>query len=276
MDDGRTHEITTADGVTIAGTVTGQGPPLVFSPGGIGDAELDWQAMLPYLTDRFTCFTPSLRGRGLSGDHTSLGVHQLIDDLVAYVDSIAEPAGLVGWSAGGMVLGVAAKAQAVDAVAAVEPTMFHLMDDAERAALAAAVATLRDLAADGRLTEAVRTFLSVAFNPKEVAAVDETGYFGATGRYVPTLLKQLAQTMQSDSPGPADPAVLGAISAEVLIVYGSDTKRFLAAGAEYVAERIPDATLHELPGVGHAAPLTHPETVAAVLRDFFTSRAKLL
>ncbi len=68
MSNQRTHQATTTDGVTIAGTVHGQGPPLVFSPGGIGDGGLDWQALVGHLTGRFTCYLPSLRGRGLSGD----------------------------------------------------------------------------------------------------------------------------------------------------------------------------------------------------------------
>lgn len=273
MSDRHTHEVTTTDGVTVAGTVHGDGPPLVFTPGGIGDGELDWRAVLPHLTDRFTCRLPSLRGRGLSGGHPDLRLDRLVDDLVAYVDTIGEATGLVGWSAGGMVLAVAARSDAVDAVAAFEPTMFHLMGADERAALGAAVVRLRELAADGNLAEAVRTFLSVPFTDDEIAAADEAGYFEATGRYVPTLLNQLAQTMRSDSPGPEDPAVLGAISAEVLVMYGSETKPFLAAGARYVADHVPNATLREIPGVGHAAPLTHPERVAEVLSDFFASNS---
>lgn len=271
MSDHRRHEITADDGAAIVGTVRGQGPPLVFSPGGIGDAELDWQRVVPHLTDRFTCYLPSLRGRGLSSEHADLRLGRLVDDLAAYVDSVGEQAGLVGWSAGGMVLALAAESDSVAAVVAVEPTMFHLMDDEERAGLAAAVGRLRELAADGNMSEAVRAFLGVAFSEAELADVDETGYFDAAGRYAPTLLNQLAQTMKSEGPGPDDPSVLGAISAEVLVLYGSDTKPFLRAGASYVADHVPHAALREMPGVGHAAPLTHPEVVAEALGEFFSS-----
>jgi pimeloyl-ACP methyl ester carboxylesterase len=266
----RTHDVTTTDGVTIAGTVHGQGPPLVFSPGGIGDGDLDWQALLPHLSGRFTCYLPSLRGRGLSGDHPDLSLSRLIDDLVAYVDSIGEATGLVGWSAGGMALAVAARSATVNAMAAVEPTIFLLMDDQERAALGGAVARMRELAAEGDVAEAVRAFLAVPFNDEEIAMADAAGYFEATGRYVPTLLNQLAQTMQSEVPGPDDPAVLGAISASVLVLHGSDTKPFLAAGAQHVADHVPDATLHEIAGAGHAAPLTHAEALAESLTNFFS------
>lgn len=270
MSSQRTHYVTTTDGVRIGGTVHGQGPPLVFSPGGVGDGDLDWQAVLPHLTGRFTCYLPSLRGRGLSGDHPDLRLSRLEDDLVAFVDSLGAPAGLVGWSAGGIVLAVAGKSQAVGAAAAFEPTMFRLLDDHERAALGAAVTGMRESATEGRMEEAVRSFLAFPFNDEEIALADQAGYFEATGRYVPTLLNQIAQTMQSEGPVPDDPAVLGAISTELLVLHGSDTKPFLLRGARHVAEHVPNATLREIHGAGHAAPLTHPEALADALARFFS------
>jgi pimeloyl-ACP methyl ester carboxylesterase len=96
MSSQRTHYVTTTDGVTIGGTVHGQGRPLVFLQGIIGDGDLDWQALLPHLTDRYTCHLPSMRGRGLSCDHPDLGLGRVVDDFLIYVDSIGEPTGLVG------------------------------------------------------------------------------------------------------------------------------------------------------------------------------------
>lgn len=69
MPERRTHHVTTTDGVTIGGSVHGQGPPLVFLQGVIGDADLDWGPTVEHLADRFTCHLVSLRGRGPSGDH---------------------------------------------------------------------------------------------------------------------------------------------------------------------------------------------------------------
>jgi pimeloyl-ACP methyl ester carboxylesterase len=64
--------------------------------------------------------------------------------------------------------------------------------------------------------------------------------------------------------------VLGAISAPVLVLYGSDTKPFWTAGARHVADHVPNARIHQIPGAGHAAPLTHPEALAEALTGFFT------
>lgn len=58
MGNQRMHHVTTTDGVTIAGTVHGQGSSLMFLPGVMGDGDLDWQGLLPHLTDRFTCHLP--------------------------------------------------------------------------------------------------------------------------------------------------------------------------------------------------------------------------
>lgn len=71
------------------------------------------------------------------------------------------------------------------------------------------------------------------------------------------LLNLLKQDMEHGDPA-ADPTVLGAISAPVMVLLGSDTKHFFAASAQHVADHVPNARRQEIPGVGHAAPLTHP------------------
>ena len=166
MSNQRTHYVTTTDGVTIGAAVHGQGPPLVFLQGIMGDGDIDWQALLGYLTSRFTCHLPSWRGRGLSGDHPDLSFGRMVDDVLAYVDSISERTGLVGWSAGSNLALAAAGAQpdAVDAVALVGPIMPWLMDEHERAALGDAVARMGELAAEGKLTDAARAFAAFPFN----------------------------------------------------------------------------------------------------------------
>jgi len=270
MSNQRTHYVTSTDGVTIGATVHGQGPPLVFLHGAIGDGDIDWQALLPQLTDRFTCHLPSLRGRGLSGDHPDLGLGRIIDDYLAYVDSIGQPTGLVGWSAGANhALAVAARSDTITAVAPYEPVANSRMDEQEQATLGEAVARMGELAAEGNLTAAVRAFAGWPFNDVDIAMAEDAGYFEATGRYVPNLLRIFQQLAEYESPMPDDPAVLGAISAPVLVLLGSDTKPYATAAARHVTDHVPNARVHEIPGAGHAAPLTHPEALAEALTEFF-------
>ncbi|MBF8185227.1 alpha/beta hydrolase [Nonomuraea sp. K274] len=272
MKTQRTHYVTTTDGVTIGGTVHGQGRPLVFLHGGIGDGDIDWDRLLEHLTGRFTCHLPSMRGRGLSGDHPDLSPGRQVDDVLAYVDSIGGPTGLVGWSAGAnLALGAAARSDAVDAVVLVEPPMRGLMDEREQAVIGDAVARMGELAAEGDLTAAVRAFAGGPFNDEEMAVAEEAGYFEAAGRYVPHLLNMLQQVVAYEGPTAEDPAVLGAISAPVLVLHGSDTMPFYHASARHVADHILNARVREIPSAGHAAPLTHPETLAKTFAEFFVA-----
>jgi pimeloyl-ACP methyl ester carboxylesterase len=76
-------------------------------------------------------------------------------------------------------------------------------------------------------------------------------------------------------PKPEDPTVLGAISAPVLVLRGTDTTPFLTTSAQYVADHVPDAQIREIPNAGHATPLTHPELLAEALTKFFPPAQQL-
>ena len=64
--------------------------------------------------------------------------------------------------------------------------------------------------------------------------------------------------------------MLGAISAPVLVLVGSDTKPYATDGVRYVADHVPNARMHEIGGAGHAVPLTYPEALAEALKKFFS------
>lgn len=270
MSSRRTHYVSTSDGVTLGGTVHGQGPPLVFVHGALGDGDLDWQALVVHLNDRYTCHLPSWRGRGLSGDHSDLSLGRRIGDVLAYVDSIGEATGLVGWSAGAyLALAATTQSEAVNAVAAVEPVMASAMDDQDRADLGGTLARMDDLAADGRLTEAMRAFAGFVLNSGEITRLENAGYFEAAGNYVLNLLELHRQMANHQGPVVDDPAVLATISASVLVLHGSDTKPYFTRGARLVADHVLNARSQEIAGAGHAAPLTHSTALAAPVAEFF-------
>jgi len=272
MSNQRTHYVTTTDAVTMGGSVHGQGPPLVFLHGSLGDGDIDWQALLSQLTGRFTCYLPSRRGRGLSGDHPDHSPGRVVNDIIAYVDSIEAPTGLVAWSAGAT-LALAAmgtQSDAVTAVAVYEPPLGPVMDEQQRAARGGAVARMVELAAEGRLTDAARAWADFVFHDEEVAALESAGYLESVGRYVPVLLNDIQQAMQPEGPDPADPQDLERISVPVLVLHGPDTRPFFTAAAQHVADHVPNPQLEEIPGAGHAAPLTHPEALAEALTEFFS------
>ncbi|HUP70798.1 MAG TPA: hypothetical protein VM142_13435 [Acidimicrobiales bacterium] len=92
MSENRIHRARSADGTEIAGRVFGDGPPLVLvQPPGV-DPDIAFEALLPHLAERFTCYLPSIRGREPSGDNPDHSPPRLQEDINAFVDSIAEPA----------------------------------------------------------------------------------------------------------------------------------------------------------------------------------------
>ncbi len=49
--------------------------------------------------------------------------------------------------------------------------------------------------------------------------------------------------------------VLGGVEAPVLILWGTETLPFFEAAAKEVAACLPNASLEEIPGAGHGAPV---------------------
>ena len=179
----------------------------------------------------------------------------MVDDLLAYVDSIGEPTGLVGWSGGGTcALAVAAQSDAVTAVAPFEPGILSLADEQEQAAHRRTPSPAR-ASWPPKGTWRLRLAPSLVFpsttrrspwprtpaTSRPQAATSRTCSTSSSKRWSPKT-------------PPLTPAVLGAISAPVVVLLGSDTKPFFTASARYVADHVPNARMHEIPGAGHAAP----------------------
>ena len=64
--------------------------------------------------------------------------------------------------------------------------------------------------------------------------------------------------------------MLGAISAPVLMLRGSDAKPFMTRSVQHVTDHVPNARIQEIPGAGACAPLTRPEPLANALTEFFS------
>ena len=271
---GRVQVAISADGTEIVGRVRGQGPPLVLVHGGLGDGEVAYEALVTYLADRFTCYTPSTRGRGLSGDNPDHSPPRLQEDVTGFVDSIGEPVRLVGWSgSGAWVLGAAAHSDSVAAVAIYEPGVIGVGGDDDIARLAAAMQQVGSAAADGRNLDALHAFLPGIGTDNEIAALKETPFYEQWTGAIPALLRFVEQDMSYKGPRSTDPEALGQVAAPVLLLRGEQTLlgTFFADVERYVAQHVVDAHVRELPGVGHFAPLLEPQPVAKELISFFES-----
>lgn len=63
------------------------------------------------------------------------------------------------------------------------------------------------------------------------------------------------------------------VAVPTVVGYGTDTSVEHAYGARWLAARLPDASLHSIPGAGHFASRTHPEEFAAFARSVAASVA---
>ena len=271
---GRVQVAISADGTEIVGRVRGQGPPMVLVHGGLGDGELAYEALVPHLADRFTCYTPSTRGRGLSGDNPDHSPPRLQEDVTGFVDSIGEPVGLVGWSgSGAWVLGAAARSDSVAAVAIYEPGVIGVGGKGDIARLSAAMQQVGAAAADGRNLDAVHAFLPGICTDNEIAALEETPFYEQWTGAIPVLLQFVEQDMSYKGPRSTDPEALRQVAAPVLLLRGERTLlgTFFAEVERYVAQHVVDAHVRELPDVGHFAPLLEPQPLAKELISFFDS-----
>ena len=271
MTEQRIHRAVSADGTEIAGRIHGQGPPLVLFHGAPHDGDLAWEAMVPHLADRFTCYLPSWRGRGLSGDSEDHSPPRQVEDATAFVDSIGGPVYVAGWSVGvAATLGAAANSDAVAAVALYEPTVLPAMREDDLADLDATFQQIGAAVADGRLADAARAFHPFVATNDELAALD-ADYYERSGPAFPPLLRTLQAYQTYEGPKSTDPEAMARITAPVLLLRGQQTRRatFYTIAEQYVAEHVADPHLRELPGIGHFAPTLTPEPVAEALVSFF-------
>lgn len=269
MDEDWIHRAISDDGTEVVGRVHGQGPPLVLVHGGVGDGENSWRFLLPFLSKQFTCYTMSLRGRGLSAENPDQSPERLIEDVAAFAESIGEPAGLVGHSSGGaFALGAAAQAARVPAVAAYEPALPELSQEL-RARYQDAFARVRHAAAEDRLTDAVQIiFDDIALaNDEELAALSAAGAAELLAPNVPIHVRDLTRYL---SYRPFD-ASRERLTMPVLLLHGSRTHAAYTSVVRRLAGRLADPHVREIAGAGHMAPLLAPKPVADELTRFFAA-----
>jgi pimeloyl-ACP methyl ester carboxylesterase len=273
MTADRIHRAVSADGTEIAGRVHGQGPPLVLVHSPVHDGDMAWEALLPHLADRFTCYLPSLRGRGPSGDNPDHSPPRFQEDVDAFVDSIGQPVCLMGWSDGAnLALGAAARSGRVAAVAAYEPAVYALMREGDLARFGSAIEQQMEAVADGRPLDAVQIFLRFICNQDELAAV-EPAYLEQQASLHPLVMEEVEQEASYDGPQSTDPEMLERITAPVLVLVSQEGAlgTFFADSAQHIARHVAESHVRELSDVGHFAPLVAPERVASQLISFFES-----
>ena len=263
-----------AAGTSYPAIVAGEGPPVVFVHGMLGDNRV-WAGLAEATAahgHRFVAYTQRGFGPGSRADEP-FSRDRLTDDLLAILAAAGEPADLVGWSyAGPIVLRAAARApDRVRRVVLFEPYVPELIADdtpAHRAANEAFGAAM------GPTAEAMEAGDTVGAARAAVEALLGLGAGGFAAEPPELQAIQLdnaptfAAFWNAGEPTAMTCAELGTIRAPTLVMTGSTTLPAFAEMSKAVAACIPGATTATMEGVGHGGPVAARDAFGHQVLDF--------
>lgn len=260
--------VTSADGTTIAFERTGSGSPLVLVHGAAGDhGRWELFGVRERLADHHTVYAVDRRGRGGSGDTDEYALEREFEDIVAVIDSVDEPANLLGHSFGALCsMEAALRTDNLRSLVLYEPPFpvgEHQLYDSD------ILAEMTALVDEGDDEAALVVFL------REVAGLSPTELDAL--RSAPNWQDRvdLVHTVLREYPAPAeyafDPVRFEALRTPTLLMTGSESPSFYRDALSALEDALPNSRLVVLDGQGHVAMNTAPdrfvEEVLSFIRD---------
>jgi 3-oxoadipate enol-lactonase len=244
----------------VAGPDTGDGPALLLSHGVIENAS-SFDDLVGLLSGTFRVIAYDARGRGeSSGGEGPFGYAELADD----VEALARHLGVdtfvhVGHSMGGrVVLEHAVRYPKRLGGLVVMSARAEAPSAAGRARLEALIEAVRATGSGAGVDMWTSPGDSYYQRAREISAANS----------VSGTIHALAALVAMDSFVPR----LASISAPTLVIAGDRDVDYLQS-AQLMAERMPGASLQELPGVGHFPNLECPELIAEHVSRFVANHA---
>ncbi|NNE23645.1 MAG: alpha/beta hydrolase [Rhizobiales bacterium] len=228
---------------------------------------VQWKSLGEHLENRHCVFTPDLPGYGGSdawpGGHSG-SLASEADFIFGMIEAWEEPVHLVGHSYGGAVaLKIAlGHPEWVRSLTLIEPTVFHLLRDGH--------------AADQRLHATIEA-LSGVVNAAAALGNPAAGmqhfidFWNGDGAWLDThprlrayLVSQIGQVINNFAAANSEDWLLeecARLNCPTMALLGLDSPMPAQRTTEMLAEAIPGARLHMIPGAGHMLPLSDPHIV---------------
>jgi pimeloyl-ACP methyl ester carboxylesterase len=232
-----------------------------------------WRALMERLADRFRVIAVDLYGSGKTAAWPQDQPMHL-DDELALLSSVFRAAGdrfhLVGHSFGGAVALKAALADRDRLLSLVlyEPVLFSvLIADAPESAAAREIFAVRDdtirLVDEGNFNASAQRFVDYWMGDGTWAATPEPRrpVLAAAMRAVKSQWHALFYE-------PTPLSAFAAVDVPTLLLTGTKSKTSALAVARLVTAVLPLVRIEEIEGVGHMAPVTHPDTVNPLIERF--------
>jgi pimeloyl-ACP methyl ester carboxylesterase len=255
---GSMETVTSRDGTPIAYERSGDGLPLVLVHGTTSDHST-WELVLPELQKHFTVYAMDRRGRGESRDGGGAGydIEREFEDLVALIDSIGEPANLLGHSYGAIcALEAALRSPQVRRLVLYEGT-FPVPEGTELyppGALASVRSRLEAGDKEGALTTFYRDIAMIS--PEEIEMLRSLPVWPARVALAPTIPYEMRAFESYVSN--FDPTRLANLRTPTLLLLGGDSPALEKDAAGALDAALPDSQIAVVPHQAHIAHRTAP------------------
>jgi pimeloyl-ACP methyl ester carboxylesterase len=256
-------KITSRDGTTIAYDKKGHGPMLFLVLGAL-NRKGQGKKLTEQLCNDFTVVSYDRRGKGESSDMLPYTTDKEVDDIAALLNELGDEAYIYGHSSG-CILALLAAQKLGDAIKGL--ALYELPYDNDPAARAKSKEYQEELArllVKDKRADAVALFVkSVGVTDKQIAAMKRLPMWRGLTAMAPTLAYDTIELMEHY------PTIdLKSIYMNTLVMYGGDSPKFMKDTANYLASKLPSATVRQLEDQTHDV---KADALAPVLKEFFQS-----
>jgi len=245
------------DGTPLAFWRQGSGPALLLVHGGLCD-HLAWHFVAPLLSRHFTVWTFDRRERGESGATQPWSVAREVEDVLALLDAIREPAHLLGHSAGAILaVRAASRADRLRSLILYEPP--YLIGGVRERPAPELLVQIERLLKSGDSDEALRIAMreTVNLTNGEIDAMQSSPgweHLRDAARAIPNDWRIWQEPFEPDS--------LKDLTIPTLVLAGTESPVWIRRAVRTVLDSLPAAAFGELAGQGHSAMITAPELFA--------------
>jgi pimeloyl-ACP methyl ester carboxylesterase len=256
------ESVTSLDGTPIAYWRSGEGAPLMLVHGTAADHSR-WAPVLPAFEQHFSVYVIDRRGRGGSGDSDDYTIEREFEDVAAVVDSLKEPANLLGHSHGALcALEAALLTPNVRKLVLYEPPVHVAGEKINPPGVVERLEAL--LEAGDRDGVVATTMREVAGAPPE--AVEYMQSLPAWQARV-AAAHTIPRELRAHEAYRFDPERFRDLRVRTLLLIGGESPATFEEAEKAVAEALPNCRLVVMPGQGHVAMDTGTELfVTEVLR----------
>lgn len=257
----REATVVSADGTELAARCSGSGSPLVLVHGAMADLNA-FGPVEELLAERHSVWVYSRRGRGGSGDGPHYSLDREIEDVLSVLDAAGDGAHLFGHSSGAFYCMLAAsRARSLRSLVLYEPPL-HV--DGVDATILDGMESALDA---GEPDRALQIFFPVAeIVEEEVEAIRAQKPVWEALRQGVRVFPREHRALQAEGRKMLSAVELPHVP--MLYLYGELTEAPVFPTLDEVAELLPKAQLHCLPGQRHMAPMFDPTTFAQAVLAF--------